>query len=79
MTKQLTKETIDIIRGDMLLLDKISKMLKVKPETVLRSTFRNYRRLMDYEVLQIISEHTKKPISKLVRTAKIEKDLEKTN
>ena len=72
MTKQLTKETIDIIRGDMLLLDKLSKTMNVKPETVIRSTFRNYRRLMDYEVLQIISKHTKKPISQLVRATKIE-------
>jgi DNA polymerase III psi subunit len=71
MSIELTKETIDTIRGNMLLLDEISKELKVKPETVLRLSFKNYQRLTQLSVLQIISKHTGKPVEKLVRSAKI--------
>jgi hypothetical protein len=72
MRLQLTKETLTAIRGNMLLLDKISKELNVKPETVIRLSFKNYRRLTELSILQIISKHTGKPIEKLVQRTKVE-------
>lgn len=68
MALRLNDNTIDLIRKDPDLFSKLCKELDLIPDSLITTLRRKSRRLTELPVLEVISEHLKKPFSELTET-----------